>query len=228
MTYLSLTLRAQFHHRLKRRGFLTMHGHCFCTEFCLRSIVSDPRRFRPWWCRTLGVNRERPIWTNNGSLGLSSITGSVPGPIIFGAAFDGSCTLWEKRCNVKGSCLAYDNVQLGTYMFLVCGGVKLLALIFIFIAWRVYKPPTGNDVISVSDVKESEKIEKEKESVATLEKISTKGKDTNQTQGNPVQLTNMKTLVQTWSIIESILFCWKEIFMDCTKQNCLNKLPHTN
>merc|ERR1711894_541541 len=37
------------------------------------------------------------------------ITGSMPGPLLFGAVFDGACLLWEEKCGGGGSCLYSDN-----------------------------------------------------------------------------------------------------------------------
>ena len=71
---------------------------------------------------------------------LYVILGSIPGPIIFGAAFDASCILWANQCKSKGSCLYYDNYRMGLYMFLLCGAVKLVGIIFLSLAWMLYKP----------------------------------------------------------------------------------------
>ena len=64
--------------------------------------------------------------------------GSIPGPILFGVAFDGACRLWSSDCGGRGSCLYYDNARIGQYLFLVCISVKLASFVFMLIAWRCY------------------------------------------------------------------------------------------
>ena len=65
----------------------------------------------------------------------------VPGPLILGAAFDGSCSLWERRCGSRGSCLVYDNQRLALYTFLFCLSVKIFGSIVYLLGWKLYKPP---------------------------------------------------------------------------------------
>lgn len=38
--------------------------------------------------------------------------GSLIGPIIFGRLIDTTCTLWQKKCSVRGNCLNYDHVKM--------------------------------------------------------------------------------------------------------------------
>lgn len=67
------------------------------------------------------------------------VSGSFPGPLLYGAALDGSCILWEETCDQKGSCLYYDNHQMAWYMIALGLGCKLFNIFFAFLAWMVYK-----------------------------------------------------------------------------------------
>ncbi|KAK2176143.1 hypothetical protein NP493_680g01004 [Ridgeia piscesae] len=92
------------------------------------------------------------------------ILGSIPGPILFGVAFDGACRLWSSDCGGRGSCLYYDNSRIGQYLFLVCISVKLASFIFMLIAWRCYsgrvthssRPSTALVEVPVTPVTEPE------------------------------------------------------------------------
>ncbi|XP_053382888.1 solute carrier organic anion transporter family member 2A1-like [Mercenaria mercenaria] len=41
---------------------------------------------------------------------INSALGWMPGPVIFGAVIDGTCTLWKYTCGERQSCLLYDIV----------------------------------------------------------------------------------------------------------------------
>ena len=80
------------------------------------------------------------------------ISGTIPGPVLMGTAFDGSCALWRTRCGEsRGSCLSYHNDKLALYLFFLCTGIKGLGIIFILIAWRCYVAGT-KEVIQTSVV----------------------------------------------------------------------------
>ena len=73
---------------------------------------------------------------------LSTFPGTFPGPLAFGAAFDGACILWQKTCNGgTGSCLSYNNTSMSLYLFLVSIGIKVVSVIFMVLAWKLYKAP---------------------------------------------------------------------------------------
>ena len=74
----------------------------------------------------------------------------MPGPPVFGATIDGSCILWQERCGQKGSCLFYSNEKMALYIFLLAASVKLLSLISVILAWKLYKAP--DSVISEKSV----------------------------------------------------------------------------
>ena len=63
------------------------------------------------------------------------VLGSIPGPIIFGALFDGSCLYWQEECGDRGNCWVYDNDDLSLGLFGVSLGVRIVSVIFAFCAW---------------------------------------------------------------------------------------------
>ena len=67
------------------------------------------------------------------------LLGTIPGPLLFGLAFDAACSLWSEICNQIGSCLYYENLDLSIYIFGICSVVKGASLAFIIIAWISYK-----------------------------------------------------------------------------------------
>ena len=93
-------------------------------------------------------------------IAIQFLPGTVPAPLIFGAIFDASCSLWQDTCGERGSCYFYDKQQLALGMFCVCIGYKGCALVFMILAWVFYKPPKTEviDEIDVNndDVKDNE------------------------------------------------------------------------
>lgn len=73
---------------------------------------------------------------------MISISGTVPGPITFGAAFDGACSLWQANCDgSNGQCLFYDLDKLSLNIFLISFVIKTASFFCILLAWRLYRPP---------------------------------------------------------------------------------------
>ena len=70
-----------------------------------------------------------------------NVAGTVPGPILFGFVFDKACLLWQEKCDERGSCWIYDNVQLSINLAILGMVVKFMSGIFYFMAYLVYKPP---------------------------------------------------------------------------------------
>ena len=74
------------------------------------------------------------------ALGIESIflrvMGTIPGPILFGALIDQTCTLWQqKECQEGvGNCLFYDNYQMGVLILSAVLVVKLLGIVFFAVA----------------------------------------------------------------------------------------------
>ena len=67
----------------------------------------------------------------------------MPGPIIFGAMFDATCTLWQDKCGERGSCWMYDSDSIKFIFTFLPFGLKALATVFYFLAQFFYKQPQG-------------------------------------------------------------------------------------
>jgi hypothetical protein len=72
---------------------------------------------------------------------LFCVTGTVPGPIFFGAVIDSTCLVWQEKCNEKTSCWIYDNLALSRNFFVILVSVKTLAAIMFGLAYKFYNPP---------------------------------------------------------------------------------------
>ena len=67
--------------------------------------------------------------------------GTIPAPVLFGYILDASCILWESDCDDQGACFYYDKTKLGLYIYLLSLMYKLLSILFLVLAWKLYKPP---------------------------------------------------------------------------------------
>ncbi|CAI9720966.1 solute carrier organic anion transporter family member 4C1-like isoform X3 [Octopus vulgaris] len=81
-------------------------------------------------------------------LGISSaigrITGTFPGPILFGVAIDQACKVWKDSCSEGDtSCWIYQKETLSRNFFLLTVIVRLFTVLFLVIAKCLYKPPTS-------------------------------------------------------------------------------------
>ncbi|XP_074388286.1 solute carrier organic anion transporter family member 4C1-like [Zonotrichia albicollis] len=84
------------------------------------------------------------------------ILGSIPGPILFGAAIDNSCTLWDiDECETKGACWVYDNERMAYLLMGISTACKIITIIFVVMAVYFYKPPPLTEALQQ---KTSEKI----------------------------------------------------------------------
>ena len=66
--------------------------------------------------------------------------------------------MWEEVCEERGNCFYFDKTQLGATISLLCFAYKLLSIICLVLAWKLYKPPTQTvqivlDIITPDDVK---------------------------------------------------------------------------
>jgi len=77
---------------------------------------------------------------------LICFAGSIPGPILFGAIIDSSCTVWEDDCGVKGACWIYDNFEMSKRLFLLTLVVKIISIIFNILGFVLYKAPPESSV----------------------------------------------------------------------------------
>ena len=73
---------------------------------------------------------------------FSRIVGGFNGPLAFGMIFDNSCLKQRKGCGVESSCLYYSRQSLVLRVIMTTLGGFGGAAIFMFLAWRFYKPPT--------------------------------------------------------------------------------------
>jgi len=80
------------------------------------------------------------------ALGVQSVVwralGSIPGPIIFGAIFDGSCEYWQFDCGRRGNCWVYDNSLIGLRAFFITTTGVLLNFVFMLLCWIFFPPVT--------------------------------------------------------------------------------------
>ncbi len=74
-------------------------------------------------------------------------------PILFGVILDQACTVWQKSCDISGSCWIYDNHKIGFPVFVLSLVVKIISTGSYLIAAAVYKPRPANEInINLSDV----------------------------------------------------------------------------
>ena len=73
------------------------------------------------------------------SVSVLSAFAILPSPIIFGAIFDSSCTIWGEKCGEQLNCLVYDTEQLRTSISLLMASLFSLALIGNFAVWYYVK-----------------------------------------------------------------------------------------
>lgn len=67
--------------------------------------------------------------------------GAIPGPLLFGASFDGSCIVSASVCpDDSGNCVLYDNVKLRFLLLLLFGvGFKILSSFFNACSYLAFK-----------------------------------------------------------------------------------------
>ncbi|KFO95278.1 Solute carrier organic anion transporter family member 4C1, partial [Calypte anna] len=95
---------------------------------------------------TVAILRCVPDKQRTFALGVQSVflrlLGTIPGPILFGAAIDNSCTLWDiNECHTTGACWVYDNESMAYQLMGISAACKLITIIFVVIAVCLYKPP---------------------------------------------------------------------------------------
>ena len=104
------------------------------------------------------------------ALGIQSalfrIFGSIPGPLIFGALFDGACREWQEDCGRRGNCWVYDNDRLSLTALALAVPCLIVATIFFFLAWLTYPKSTTDD---------SKKLESKEGSDQNIDKPHSRG-----------------------------------------------------
>ncbi|XP_024419047.2 solute carrier organic anion transporter family member 6A1 [Desmodus rotundus] len=87
-------------------------------------IVSDKQR-----CLALGV-----------SFVILRIFGSIPGPIIFKAVGESSCTFWDRgHCGNREHCWIYNKTKMAYLVLGICFSCKVCTIFFTAIAFGLYK-----------------------------------------------------------------------------------------
>ncbi|XP_071564364.1 solute carrier organic anion transporter family member 4A1 isoform X2 [Temnothorax nylanderi] len=74
------------------------------------------------------------------------ILGTIPAPMVFGALIDDTCILWNETCDGRGACLVYDNYYMSRYMLALAFIGKAASLLFFFLAWWTYVPPSTRGI----------------------------------------------------------------------------------
>ncbi|XP_018053910.1 PREDICTED: solute carrier organic anion transporter family member 4A1 isoform X1 [Atta colombica] len=74
------------------------------------------------------------------------ILGTIPAPMVFGALIDDTCILWNETCDDRGACLVYDNYYMSRYMLALAFIGKAASLLFFFLAWWTYVPPSTRGI----------------------------------------------------------------------------------
>ncbi|XP_030322651.1 solute carrier organic anion transporter family member 4C1 isoform X2 [Calypte anna] len=102
---------------------------------------------------TVAILRCVPDKQRTFALGVQSVflrlLGTIPGPILFGAAIDNSCTLWDiNECHTTGACWVYDNESMAYQLMGISAACKLITIIFVVIAVCLYKPPPASAALS--------------------------------------------------------------------------------
>ncbi len=54
----------------------------------------------------------------------------MPGPILFGFAFDKACIVWREKCDTRGSCWIYEGDKLNVNLAIMGIVVKAFSCIF--------------------------------------------------------------------------------------------------
>ena len=90
-----------------------------------------------------------------------SLLALIPGPLIFGAIFDGSCTVWGTKCGEKLNCFAYDTdalrVRVGAFsaILIFCSMCCEIGIFYLAKDLRIYD---DTDDIGTKDVEENPTI----------------------------------------------------------------------
>ena len=79
------------------------------------------------------------------------LSGSIPGPILFGKLIDITCELWQTTCDEQGSCFFYDNQQMSQNLLAVSLVGKFLSALFFFCALILYKMPQSEEEGALSE-----------------------------------------------------------------------------
>ncbi|KAL5014867.1 hypothetical protein ScPMuIL_009137 [Solemya velum] len=82
---------------------------------------------------------------------IARCLGSIPGPLLLGWLVDLSCTLWQNKCDDKGSCYFYDNKIMSYNILALCLVGKFFSALFFGLSLWLYKaPPESSAVMDAS------------------------------------------------------------------------------
>ena len=80
--------------------------------------------------------------------------GAIPGPILFGALFDGTCLKWEGECGRQGNCWVYNNSLLSFYTMIMILPVLLVTSAMFLFSCLTYPRKAKSYELSNSDTRE--------------------------------------------------------------------------
>lgn len=83
---------------------------------------------------------------------IGRLLGTTPGPIFLGYIIDSTCTIWQEDCGETGSCWTYNKHDLGVRILIWWLALKVVGVIFFYIAYRLYKPPPMEDKSQNMDI----------------------------------------------------------------------------
>ena len=73
------------------------------------------------------VQRSYICWTSTYFIFTFTVTGFVPGPILYGALIDSTCLLWKTSCGSTGACVLYNNVAFRWRLHGITASLKIVA-----------------------------------------------------------------------------------------------------
>ena len=92
------------------------------------------------------------------------IFGAVPGPLLFGAIFDLSCTVWQEECGRRGNCWVHDNDKLSTYVVSIAFPTYLISFCLFFLAYLTFPKKTVERNVELSLSKQDNDLPDQEES----------------------------------------------------------------
>lgn len=90
------------------------------------------------------------------------ISGSIPGPLLFGSILDGVCLVWQDKCGEDGSCWVYDSARMSQYFYVLTVGVKVVNICLLITAYKLYKPPPEPSESGINEVTNDDNLPKDR------------------------------------------------------------------
>ena len=123
---------------------------CYCITFLSCRVVSDDQRHL-----ALGVQSA-----------MYRLVGSIPGPLVYGALFDGACAYWQTECGVRGNCAVYDRSALAIRLFGITIATVTVSFVFLLLTWLTY--PKKLEGAKLAADEEEAKLDVEQENTTEL------------------------------------------------------------